>query len=113
MVTETTHAGEFLFAEANGTLSREPVVIASGEGVLKAGTVLGKITASGKYAAYDNVAADGTQTAVGILYAGVNAASADANGVMIARHAEVVEAALTGIDTAGKADLAALQIIFR
>lgn len=112
MLTETSHAGEFLYAEANGTLSRERIVIASGEGELKAGTVLGKL-AGGKYAAYDNAAADGSQTAVGILYAGVDATSADADGVLIARHAEVVEAALTGLDAAGKTDLAALQIIFR
>lgn len=112
MLTETPHAGEFLFAEANGTLSRERIVIASGEGVLKAGTVLGKLT-GGKYAAYDNAASDGSQAAVGILYAGVDATSADADGVLIARHAEVVEAALTGLDAAGKTDLAALQIIFR
>ncbi len=112
MLTETSHAGEFLYAEANGTLSRERIVIASGEGVLKAGTVLGKL-AGGKYAAYDNAAADGSQTAVGILYACVDATSADADGVLIARHAEVVEAALTGLDAAGKTDLAALQIIFR
>lgn len=112
MLNEPSHAGEFLYAEANGTLSRERIVIASGEGVLKAGTVLGKL-AGGKYAAYDNAAADGSQTAVGILYAGVDATSADADGVLIARHAEVVEAALTGLDAAGKTDLAALQIIFR
>lgn len=112
MLTETSHAGEFILAEANGTLSREEIVISSGEGVLKAGTVLGKL-ASGEYAAYDNAASDGSQTAVGILYAGVDATSADAPAVMIARHAEVVEAALTGIDAAGKTDLAAAQIIFR
>jgi hypothetical protein len=113
MLTETPHTGEFLFAEGNGTISREPVVVASGAGVLKAGTVLGKITASGKYTVYSNVAADGTQTAAGILYSAVDATSADTNAVMIARHAEVVETALTGIDSAGKTDLAALQIIFR
>jgi len=112
MLTETSHAGEFILAEANGSLSREEIVISSGEGVLKAGTVLGKL-ASGEYAAYDNAASDGSQTAVGILYAGVDATSADAPAVMIARHAEVIEAALTGIDAAGKTDLAAVQIIFR
>lgn len=34
---------------------------------LRAGLVLGKITASGKYKEYDNAASDGSQTAVGIL----------------------------------------------
>lgn len=113
MVNEAYRAGEFLHAEANGTLSRERIVIVSGAGVLNAGTVLGKITASGKYKAYSDAASDGSQTAAGILYASVDATSADASGVMIARHAEVVQAALTGIDAAGKTDLAAVQIIFR
>lgn len=112
MLNEPTRAGEFLLAEANGTLSRERIVVSSGEGVLKAGTVLGKL-ASGEYAAYDNAASDGSQAAVGILYAQVDATSADQHAVMIARHAEVKEAALTGLDSAGKTDLAALQILFR
>lgn len=112
MLNEPSHAGEFLYAEANGTLSRERIVIASGQGVLKAGTVMGKLT-GGNYVAYNNAASNGSQVAVGILYDGVDATSATAQGVLIARHAEVVEAALTGLDTDGKADLAALQIIFR
>lgn len=111
--TESRHVGDFLISEANGTRSREEVVVASGEGALVAGTVLGKITASGKYAAYDNAAADGTQAAAAVLYAGVDAAAADAAAVIIVRDAEVVEAYLTGIDAAGKADLAALGIIVR
>jgi hypothetical protein len=41
-LTETTHAGEFLVSEANGTLSREVVTIAAGAGVISAGMVLGK-----------------------------------------------------------------------
>ena len=113
MLTEKSRAGQFILAEANGTLSRERIVVASGEGVLAAGTVLGKVTASGKYAAYDNVASDGTQAAVCILYDEVDATSADATGVGIFRHAEVKEVELTGIDAAGKTDLAAVQIIFR
>ena len=53
--------GHFLKSEANGSLSREAIVIASGVGVLLAGTVLGKVTATGKYKAYDNDASDGTE----------------------------------------------------
>jgi hypothetical protein len=40
-LTESTHAGEFLVSEANGTLSREVVTIAAGSGVIPAGMVLG------------------------------------------------------------------------
>lgn len=112
-LNESTRAGEFLIAEGNGSISREKVVVASGEGALVPGTVLGKVTASGKYAAYDNAAADGTETAAGILYAAVDATSADADAVVIVRHAEVDGSLLTGNDANGTADLAAIQIIVR
>lgn len=112
MATEAARAGDFIIAEANGTLSRDDVTIVSGQN-LAAGTVLGKITASGKMTAYSNVATDGSQAAVGILYDAVDASAADAPGVMIARHAEVVGAELTGNDAPGTADLLALDIIVR
>lgn len=115
MLNEQKRAGEFLIAEGNGSISREKVTIASGAGVLEPGTVLGKITVGGKYDVYDADVdpADGTETAAAILYAGVDATSADVEAVVIARHAEVDETLLTGIDAGGKADLAALQIIVR
>jgi len=118
-LTESTRAGEFILAEANGTISREEVTIVSGQDLV-AGTVVGKITASGKYTAYDDDNADGSQAAAGILYDAVDASAADAKGVIIARHAEVATDLLTwagtndaGDITAGKADLAALDIILR
>lgn len=108
-LNEGVHAGEFLLSEGSGAISREAVTVASGEGVLAAGTVMGKVTASGKYVAHDPEAEDGSQTAAGVLYAPVDATAADAKGVVIARLAEVAASALTG-DTAG---LAALNIIVR
>lgn len=114
MLTEPTRAGEFLLAEANGTISRESIVVSSGQGALPAGQVLGKITATGEYGVYDNDdTTTGLGTAAGILYAPVDATSADQPAVLIARHAEVVEDALTGLDAPAKTDLTALQIIFR
>lgn len=44
--TEGVYAGEFLLSEANGTRSREEVVIAAGSGILKAGTLIALITAA-------------------------------------------------------------------
>jgi len=44
--TEGAYAGEFLLSEANGTRSREEVVIGAGSGVLVAGTLIALITAS-------------------------------------------------------------------
>lgn len=118
-LTESTRPGEFIIAEANGSISREEVTIVSGQN-LAAGTVVGKITASGKYTAYDDDNADGSETAAGILYAAVDASGGDKKGVIIARHAEVADSLLVwagtndaGDKTAGKADLAALDIILR
>lgn len=44
--TEGVYPGEFLLSEANGTRSREEVVMAAGSGILKAGTVIALITAA-------------------------------------------------------------------
>jgi len=112
VLTEATHAGEFLLSEGNGRISRESVTVASGQNLV-AGTVIGTITASGKVAAYDNTAVDGTATATGILWDAVNATAADRPGAAIVRLAEVNGALLTGNDAAGTADLAALNIIVR
>lgn len=91
MVAKTDHlgAGAFIKSEAPGDLSRETVTIASGSGKLLAGTVLGKVTATGKYKPYDNDNTDGTQTAAAILVYDVDATSADVAAVVIVRLAEV------------------------
>lgn len=65
-LSEGTHAGEFLLAEANGTLSRETVTVLSGSGVIKAGMVLGQITKAGtaSAAAYAGNTGNGTMGAI-------------------------------------------------
>jgi hypothetical protein len=42
-LTERPHAGEFILNEAAGHYCREPITILSGEGVLKAGQVIGLV----------------------------------------------------------------------
>lgn len=111
--TMGARAYAFLLSEAAGSRSREEVTIASGSGALAAGTVLGKITASSKYAAYDDAADDGTETAAAILLSAVDTASADQKAAVIVRDAEIMSAELTGSDANGLADLAALNIIAR
>ena len=54
-------------------------------GTLEPGTVLGKITSSGKYAAHDPAASDGTQTAVAVLWGHADASAGDAVGVALVR----------------------------
>lgn len=44
--TEGTHAGEFLLSEAQGTRSRENILVTAGSGQLAAGTLIGLITAA-------------------------------------------------------------------
>lgn len=44
--TEGVYTGEFLLSEANGTRSREEVVIAAGSGILPAGMLIALITAA-------------------------------------------------------------------
>ena len=118
-LTESNHAGEHLISEASGTRSRDAVTILSGQ-TLVAGTVLGRVTASGKYAAHDPAASDGTQAAAAVLYAAVDASAGDVGGTITARDAEVDSASLTwaaGISVPNKsaaiAALAALGIIVR
>lgn len=110
----------FIKAEEEQSYSRKDITVASGQN-LAIGTVLGKITASGKYAAYDNDAVDGTQTAAGILAAAVNASAADAPGVAVVREAIAAKEQLifgAGVTTQGEkdaayADLEAIGIVCR
>lgn len=88
-LTEGRHTAECILSEANGQRSREVITVLSGEGVLVVGTVLAKVTASGKYVAAVASAADGSQTAVAVLLEQVDATSADAEALVLARDAEV------------------------
>lgn len=119
-ITEAMRAGDFLLSEANGSLSRDNEILASGQSNLPAGTVLGKVTASGKFVVIDPTKTDGSQSAAAILWAGADAASADTAVVVIARSAEVKADALTwpaGITTPQKTaaivQLEALGIVLR
>lgn len=109
-LTEGRHTAEFLLSEANGNRSRDHAKIASGAGKLVPGQVLGKITASGKYVAHAPAASNGSETAVAILYAAVDATSADAPAVIVARDAEVKRVELTyNVATDTDAEFAAVH----
>lgn len=94
METKTEKARDlaFVLSEANGLLSREVLTIKSGAGVLEAGTVLGKITATGKHIPAPDaevVGSEGAETAVAILGYGVDATDADVEAVCVTNDAEV------------------------
>lgn len=80
------------------------VLLASGNGVIAKGTVLGKITASGKYKPYAAANSDGSQTAVCILDN-----DQDTTGGDVGASAWIAgifnSAKLTGLDSAAKTAL--------
>jgi hypothetical protein len=71
LINETTYfASAWLKFEGGGWTSREDVTLLAGSGAarnLKSGTVLGKVTASGKLVPLAPAAGDGSQNAYGIL----------------------------------------------
>lgn len=115
-LTEGRHPGEAILSEANGQRSREAITIESGEN-LAPNTVLGRVTASGNYVAYDETNSDGSETAAAVLFDAVDATGGDAAGVAFVRDAEVFSGALVwkgGVDeTGGITDLAGRGIIVR
>ena len=87
-LTEGTHPGGFLTWEAQRDYTRETITVAAG--VLGPGTVLGKITASGKYASHDPAAVDGTETAVAVLWGNADASAGDVPAVALIRGPAIV-----------------------
>lgn len=116
---EGKHRGEYLVAEGNGDISRETITLAQNANVYSACTVLGLVTATGKYVALAPTAADGSQNAAGILYDNVDATAGDKRAVITARETTVNASDLVwGAATApqiaaAKVQLAALEIICR
>lgn len=113
-------AGSAIKSEANGDYSREVGVLASGLGLVRANTVMGRVTSGGALRPYDNDATDGSQTAVGVLVYDVDTTDGAAPGVIVARAAEVWASRLvwastvtTPERTAAFVELAAAGIIVR
>ena len=86
-LTMSPTLGDLLKYELNGNYCRETVTLKSGTNY-KLGSVLGKITASGKYRLSPNatvVGDEGAETAVAILLQAVDATAADMTGLIAAR----------------------------
>lgn len=119
VLQEPNRLGDWLKYEEENLYSRDQVTVAAGQN-LKTGTVVGKITASGKVTQLAPGATDGSENAAGVLLLDVDASSADAPGVIIARHAVCSDKALVwpaGITgpqkTAALAQLKQLGILIR
>ncbi|MFH6783594.1 MULTISPECIES: head decoration protein [Methylobacterium] len=114
-------ASDWLKSEDGSYRSRDTAIIASGSGKLVSGTVLAKVTATGKYVPAAASGSDGSQTAVAVLLFPVDTTSADAKAVIVSRHAIASHAGLTYGATindatkraAANAQLGAVGIIVR
>ena len=87
-LVEGTHPGGFLVWEAFRDYTRETITVATG--TLEPGTVLGRITASGKYAAHAAAAVDGTETAVALLWGRADASGGEIPAVALLRGPAIV-----------------------
>lgn len=112
-LSEGKTPGDFMLFEESNFFSRDKVTIASGAD-LEPGTVLGKVTASGKFVRSVETAVDGSEVAVAVLYSPAKAATADVtDAVAIARHAEVRRGGLTfdaTYDSEAKRDAAVAEL---
>jgi hypothetical protein len=97
-VTKTTKQGDNLIAGSHSPVEIA-ITVASGAGALTAGTLLGRVTASGKYLPYNAAHIDGTEIPRAILTRDIDAASADAR-VTVYVHGEFNPDEITGIDAA-------------
>lgn len=78
VITDTgARAADFILWEEEGQMSRDAIIVKSGAGVVLPGTVLGKLTADGKYVPSPATGADGSQTGVALNIYQVDATSAD------------------------------------
>lgn len=103
-ITAESLAAENFFAGDHPRVQIVVTIVSGQTAVLTKGTVLGKITASGKYTPYTSGASDGSNSAKLILAESVDATTADASAICFA-HGEFNEAALTGISAAAIAQL--------
>ena len=93
-------------------LVTEPILLGAGSGTLARGTVLGKITATGKYVPYDDDGTDdGRRVALRILAEPATLDGTDDTVGVAFRTGMFKASALAGLDSNARADLDA-QLIF-
>lgn len=118
VLTEALGPGSCIIQEGDHYYSRDVGVVNAGAGVtLPANTVLGRITATGKYVVWNPANADGSQTVAGVL---IYPVIGEQEATILRRHAQVKSLALnwftgatSGNKTTGIAGLATLGIIAR
>lgn len=92
VLTEPPSMGDVLKYEVNPNYTREVITLLQGL-PYPVGSVLGKITASGKYTLSPTTGADGSQVASAVQLYAVDATLADATGIVVARGPTIVSRA--------------------
>ena len=111
MTTETTlEMKAYVASDTYGPVLLPGKTIAAGADLVK-GTILGRVTASGKLAAYASGSSDGSQNPVAVLMEAAAAASADVSAV-VGFAGVYVQASMTGLDAAAITALEARGIYF-
>ena len=97
VLTQPPSMGDVLKYEVNPNYTRETVTLLAGT-AYPVGSVLGRITASGKYKLATSGGSDGAQTASAVLLYAVDATLSDAVGVVLVRGPAIVSRAALAYD---------------
>jgi len=97
VLTRPPSMGDVLKYEVNPNYTRETVTLLAGT-AYPVGSVLGRITASGKYKLATSGGSDGAQTASAVLLYAVDATLSDAVGVVLVRGPAIVSRAALAYD---------------
>src|SRR6188508_3729592 len=100
VLTMAPTLGDLLKFEVNGNFCRETVTLKAGT-LYELGSVLGKITASGKYRlspAAQVVGDEGAETAIAVLIEAVDATGGDKTGLIVARGPAILSKAALVFD---------------
>ena len=113
VLTQPPTMGDVLKYELNPNFTRETVTLLAGTNY-PVGSVLGRITASGKMKLCTATGTDGAQNAAAVLLYDVDATAADATGIVVLRGPAIVsKAALVfdaSVDDAAKTAVKHVQL---
>jgi hypothetical protein len=98
VLTDQPSLGDVLKYEVNPNYTREVITLLQGQ-PYPVGSVLGRITASGKFKMATSGGNDGAQTAIAVLLYAVDATLADAIGIVLVRGPAIVSRAGLAYDT--------------
>ena len=97
VLTQPPTMGDVLKYELNPNFTREMITLLAGT-AYPLGAVLGRITANGKYKLATSGGSDGAQTAAAVLLYAVDATTADATAIILARGPSFVSKAALVFD---------------